>query len=243
MQVADGVHRLSGGVCNFYVVEEAGKVVLVDAGTPADWKLLVRHLAALGRRVEDIDSVLLTHAHADHTGFAERARTEAGARVWVHDADAAVARSGKPPKPESSLLRYLAHVEAYRTGFSLMRRGGARIIPIAAVSAFADGEVIDVPGRPRAVHAPGHTAGSAAVLYEGRSVLLSGDALVTRNPLTGRKGPQVMPAGFNENTTQALRSLRALATGAAQTVLPGHGVPWTQGAAEAVRLAELAGPS
>ena len=30
------------------------------------------------------------------------------------------------------------------------------------VSGFGDGEVLDVPGSPRVVHAPGHTGGSAA---------------------------------------------------------------------------------
>lgn len=243
MQVADGVHRLTGGVCNFYTIEESGKLVLVDAGTRADWKLLLRHLAATGRRLDDIDSVLLTHAHADHTGFAERARTEAGARVYVHAADAAVARSGKPPRTEGGLVKYLVHAEAYRTVFSLARRGGVRIVPILEVSTFAAGETIDVPGHPRAVHAPGHTAGSAALLFEQRGVLLTGDALVTRNPLTGRTGPQIMPTGFNQDSKLALQSLQALTTGAAQTVLPGHGEPWNRGVAEAVRLAEEAGPS
>lgn len=32
------------------------------------------------------------------------------------------------------------------------------MIPIAEVSSFADGEQIDVPGLPRAVHAPGRAA-------------------------------------------------------------------------------------
>jgi glyoxylase-like metal-dependent hydrolase (beta-lactamase superfamily II) len=34
-----------------------------------------------------LEAVLLTHAHSDHTGFAERARAESGARVWTHRAD------------------------------------------------------------------------------------------------------------------------------------------------------------
>jgi glyoxylase-like metal-dependent hydrolase (beta-lactamase superfamily II) len=40
--------------------------------------------------------VLITHAHSDHTGFAERARTTAEVPVWIHQVDAAVARGAKP---------------------------------------------------------------------------------------------------------------------------------------------------
>jgi len=34
MQVAEGVHRLSGGVTNFYVIQDGGRLTLIDAGTP-----------------------------------------------------------------------------------------------------------------------------------------------------------------------------------------------------------------
>jgi len=66
---------------------------------------------------------------------------------------------------------------------------------------------------------------------------------VTRNPLTGRAGPQIMPSGFNQDTAAALRSLAALHGLAADTVLPGHGDPWAGSATEAVLLAHAAGPS
>ena len=81
MEVAPGVHRLTGGIVNFYLIDDGGRLVLVDAGTPRDWDLLVRTITGLGRRVEDLDAVLITHAHSDHTGFAERARTTATAGV------------------------------------------------------------------------------------------------------------------------------------------------------------------
>jgi len=111
------------------------------------------------------------------------------------------------------------------------------------VSTFGDGETLQLPGSPRVVHAPGHTSGSAALLLEGRRVLLTGDVLATHNPLTGRDGPQIMPSGLNRDTPQALRSLDALAQVPADVLLPGHGDPWTEGAAEAARLAKVAGPS
>jgi glyoxylase-like metal-dependent hydrolase (beta-lactamase superfamily II) len=243
LEVAPGVHRLTGGIVSFYLIDDGGRLVLVDAGTPRDWNLLVRTITGLGRRVEDLDAVLITHAHSDHTGFAERARTTTTAGVWIHEADVDQARGGKQPKHEGTMARYLARAEMYRTALSLMRRGAMSIVPIREVSSFADGEVLDVPGRPRVVHAPGHTAGSAALHIESRGVLFSGDALVTRNPMTGRVGPQIMPSGLNRDSEQALTSLRALLGVAATTLLPGHGEPWTEGAAEAVRLARQAGIS
>jgi glyoxylase-like metal-dependent hydrolase (beta-lactamase superfamily II) len=132
-------------------------------------------LAGLHRTPSGIDAVVITHAHADHTGFAERVRAEAGAGAWVHDSDAVAMRSGELPRPERSMVWYLLPIEAARTGLSLGRRGAKRFkaIPIAEVSTFADGEVIDVPGRPRAVHAPGHTPGNAALLAESRGTLLT----------------------------------------------------------------------
>jgi glyoxylase-like metal-dependent hydrolase (beta-lactamase superfamily II) len=243
MQVADGIHRLTGGVCNFYLIDDGGKLVLVDAGAPRDWDLLVRTLATLGRGLDNLDAVLITHAHSDHTGFAERARSTADVPVWVHQADAAVAKGAKPAKNDGKARSYLLRVEFYRTLVSLARRGATKLIPVQEVSTFAEGETAEVPGRPRVVHAPGHTPGCSALLLEGRRVLLTGDVLATRNPLTGRVGPQIMPSGLNRDTPQALRSLNVLDGIPADVLLPGHGEPWTEGAAEAARLARVAGPS
>ncbi|MBV8195107.1 MAG: MBL fold metallo-hydrolase [Candidatus Dormibacteraeota bacterium] len=241
LEIAAGVRRLSGGICNFYLVERGGRITLVDAGAAADWKLLLTELAALGRKPDDIEAVLLTHAHADHTGFAERSRNEAGAAVWIHGADADVARGGKQPPHAGGFARYLLHWEAYRTLISLSRRGGSRIVPIAEVSSFADGETVDVPGRPRAVHVPGHTAGSAAILLEDAGMLFTGDALVTRNVLTGRTGPQLMPRPLNQDLERAHESLTAMEIASVTTVLPGHGEPWHDGAVAAVAGARRAG--
>ncbi len=36
--------------------------------------------------------VVLTHAHFDHMGFAERARTELGVPVWAHEREVPVTR-------------------------------------------------------------------------------------------------------------------------------------------------------
>ncbi len=243
-QVADGVHRLTNGIANFYLLEEAGKLVLVDAGTPKDWTLFAEAVQALGHRVEDLDAVLLTHAHADHTGFAEQARTTTGAAVWVHQADEEMARTGKAAASnEAGVTSYLLKGQLYKTFWVLARGGATKIVPIRELSTFGDGETLDVPGRPRVVHTPGHTAGNAVLLLEERSALFAGDALCTHNPLTGRVGPQIMPSGLNRDTQQAMRSLDNLSGIKADVLLAGHGDPWTQGIGEAIRLAKAAGPS
>jgi glyoxylase-like metal-dependent hydrolase (beta-lactamase superfamily II) len=243
VQVAEGVHRVTQGVVNFYLLEEGGRLTLIDAGAPDDWDALLREVTSLGRSLEDVDAVVLTHAHSDHTGFAERLRTAAEARVWVHAEDVEAARTGKMGKNQAGYGRYLVRAEAYRTLVSLLRRKALKIVPIAELSAFEDGAIVDVPGRPRVVHAPGHTEGNCAMLLEGRRVLLTGDALLTWNPLTGRPGPQIQPDGLNRDSELALRSLDLLAGLPADLVLPGHGEPYAGGIAEAVRLAKLAGRS
>src|SRR5262245_66152378 len=98
MLVGDGIHRLTNGVVNVYLVEDAGRVTLVDAGAPGDWEVLVATLGSIGRTPKDVETVLLTHGHSDHTGFAERARSEAGAIVRIHEADVERATKGKTVK-------------------------------------------------------------------------------------------------------------------------------------------------
>jgi glyoxylase-like metal-dependent hydrolase (beta-lactamase superfamily II) len=56
---------------------------------PAYWNDLTVELAAMGRSIGDVRAVLLTHAHPDHGGFAERIRRERAVPVNVHEADAA----------------------------------------------------------------------------------------------------------------------------------------------------------
>jgi glyoxylase-like metal-dependent hydrolase (beta-lactamase superfamily II) len=242
-QVADGIHRVTNSVANFYLIGQAGKLVLVDAGTPRDWRLFNQAVEALGKTADDLDAVLLTHAHSDHTGFAEQARASTGARVWVHEQDVEMARTGKAGAKDGKTSTYLLRSEFWRTFFVLATRGATRIIPVRELSEFADGEVLEVPGSPRVVHAPGHTDGSCAILLEDRGVLFTGDVLCTHNALTGRVGPQVMPAGLNEDTPQALASLANLTGIKAGTLLPGHGEPWLEGVGAAVRRAREAGPS
>jgi glyoxylase-like metal-dependent hydrolase (beta-lactamase superfamily II) len=242
--IAAGVHRLGSPLVNFYLVEENGRYSLVDAGLPAHFDVLLAHLRDHDIDPHDIDAVVLTHAHGDHVGIAERVRTEAQARVLVHGADAQMARTAKQRLGNTgAFVRQLWRPTAWRLIAHLTRGGGLKVKRIEDLHTFRDGDVLDVPGHPTVVATPGHSHGHSVLLLEDRGVLFTGDALCSRNPLTGRTGPQVMPTAFNASTEQALASLDRIAALEADTLLFGHGEPWREGAASAVERARELGPS
>jgi glyoxylase-like metal-dependent hydrolase (beta-lactamase superfamily II) len=243
-QIVSGVYRLGTRLVNFYLVEEDGRYTVVDAGLPGYFDQVPAALEALGASLADVDAVVLTHADADHTGIAERLRSEAQATVHVHEADAQMARTGKLKDTDGVLLAHLWRPTAWSLIAHFAVNGGARPRRIADVATFTDGDVLAVPGRLRAIATPGHTYGHTTLLLErDGGVLFTGDALCGRNPLTGRVGPQVMPRAFNTSTDQAVASLERIEGVQASQLLFGHGEPWTEGAAAAVEHARAQAPS
>lgn len=233
MEIAPGIRRIGPGMANVYLFEEAGAVTIVDAGMPGYWRDLPAELTALGRSLADVRAVVLTHAHTDHIGFAERIRSERGVPIRVHELDALRAR-GEVPGPKGLGDFKIAPLLGFLV-FGL-RNGLLRVPPILEVATFADGAALDVPGAPRVIHVPGHTAGSAALHFARRDAICVGDAFVTRNVITGATGPQLFP-NFNADNEQAYASLARLEGVDARLVLSGHGPSWDRGLAEALRVA------
>jgi glyoxylase-like metal-dependent hydrolase (beta-lactamase superfamily II) len=241
-----GLHRLGDSVVNFYLLQEGQDLTLVDAGLPAHYGQLTALLASLGRSPRDIRAVLLTHAHLDHVGLAERVRREAGAPVWVHALDAPALADPRRPaagaRAEGRLSRYLLRrPSALGVPLHLARAGAFRTPPVAAVSELRGGTTLDLPGRPQVIEVPGHTPGSVAFHLPAQGAVLTGDALVTMDSLAGRNGPTIVCSAFTHDTAQALTSLESLAALDAGQVLPGHGDPREGGIREAVRQAQRAG--
>jgi len=231
LKIAPGIHRIGPGLVNSYLLEESGEITIVDAGAPGYWTDLPKELAAMGRSMTDIRALVLTHAHIDHVGFAERLRRERRVPVSVHELDAKMARGEAKPQNQKMLGVGLAALRFVR--FALAK-GMLRATPIVEVATFGDGATLDVPGAPRVIHVPGHSEGSAALHVPSRGMLFVGDAFATLNVLSGRVGPQLAP--FGSDLPRARESLARLERIDAAVVLPGHGQPWTGGLAEAVRL-------
>ena len=237
VELTSRIRRIGAdSIVNAYLVEEAGEVTIVDAGAPGLWKRVVPELTAMGRTLEDVRAIVLTHGHSDHVGFAERARRERGWPVWVHEVDAALAR-GDVPNPAAG-IGPMKVGPMLRLGWWGLRHGLLRVPHLGEVASYGDGATLDVPGAPRVIHVPGHTPGSAAIHFAGHDALFVGDAMCTYAVSTGRRGPQVAP--YSADAEQALASLSRLEGLAAWLVLPGHGDAFRGGAAEAVRLAREA---
>jgi glyoxylase-like metal-dependent hydrolase (beta-lactamase superfamily II) len=236
VEIASGIRRLGTGLVNVYLLEEAGEVTIVDAGAPGYWKDLQAELAAMGRTPDDVRALLLTHAHSDHVGFAERIRRERAVPVNVHADDAALARGEMKAVRDPTGAGSRGWSIRAIAGFAVfaLSHGMARVTPIAEVGTFLDGAVLDVPGTPRVIHVPGHTAGSGAFHAPARDAVFVGDAFVTRNVITGRRGPHFSTM-FNADHRRAVASLARLDDLAARHVLPGHGDAWSGGLGEALR--------
>ena len=244
MEVADRVYRLGAELVSWYLIEEGGRFTVVDAGLPKQFDQLPSALGTLGASLGDVEAVVLTHAHADHLGSSAQIQEDAGAAVHVHESDAALARGEAKRKTERGPLKDFVHPFTWKVAWWFITNGGLQQAPpVAELSTFADGEVLDLPGSPRVIHTPGHTSGSSALHLAERAVVCCGDALATVNLATGVTGPRIMPGSFNEDSAQCLASLSALEGVAADLLLPGHGEPWSGSMADAVEAARQVGRS
>jgi glyoxylase-like metal-dependent hydrolase (beta-lactamase superfamily II) len=240
--VAPGVHRVEDAFTNWYLIEDDDGIAVVDAGIPRSWESLQEALTAIGRRLADVKALILTHAHFDHVGFAERARTELGIPVHVHQNDVPLTRHPWRYDHERPRAPYLvSQPRALPIISAFVRERAFWPRPIGAVQRYGDQGVLAVPGRPAVVPTPGHTLGHCALHLPDRDTVLAGDAVVTLDPYTGRTGPRLVARAATADSERNLATLDALAATGAQRVLCGHGVPWVQGA-EAIVAAARAAP-
>jgi glyoxylase-like metal-dependent hydrolase (beta-lactamase superfamily II) len=240
---APGIHRVEDANVNWYLVEDGGRLTVVDAGVPTSWASLESAVRQVGRSLGDIEAVVLTHAHFDHIGIAERARKELGVPVWVHENDVLLTRRPHQYGRERTPLYYAAtKPKALPIIGGFLATRAFWPAPIAEVRRFDDGG-LPVPGSPRVVFTPGHTLGHVSLHLPDRDAVIAGDALVTLNPYTGGTGPQIVARAANADSDRALESLSALRETGARTVLPGHGPAWRDGVESAVDRALAAGIS
>lgn len=230
MELAPGLHRVGNDLVAAYLVEGEGGLTLIDAGIRGQYSDLLKELAVMNRAVADIRGVILTHGDSDHIGYAERLRRDHGIPVYVGAEDAGRARGEESTHPAWGKTRFAATA---RFLWYTLRKGGLRTTYLTEVAPVHDGDVLALPGNPRIVALPGHSAGSIAILVSSLDAVFVGDALTTKHVLTGKPGPQAAP--FTDDPHAARESHAKLASIEATWVLPGHGTPWNRGTKELAR--------
>lgn len=198
----------------YALLDDRGDAHLVDTGWASDdnWRRLAEGLATLGRRIEDVASVTITHLHADHLGLAERVRAASGASLAMHRVEQEAVRAGTDPVDRSEEWGVPAPRRAeLRTGVQHPRAEADVLLE--------HGDRLQIGGRELTVlHTPGHTTGHICV-RDATGLLFTGDHVL----------PTVFPglglgADDGSNPVAAYHaSLELVLPFADDEVLPAHG--------------------
>ncbi len=234
-----GIHRLELPLPFYpknvycYLID-ADRKTLIDCGlsTPESLEELRRQMEPTGIAVEEIDLLLLTHAHLDHCGQAGQVKALSGCDVGAHRLGARNIEDF-PQADESNKPRVREILRTWGVSDDLIKNReeqakfweGVRD-DIKVDLLLEDGEVLDLGGMKLTVlHVPGHSEGQM-VLHdaEGR-ILFSADHLlpdISPVPLI-----QLYHAGAEmpKSLISFLASVRKVDGLGLEVALPAHGEP------------------
>ena len=222
------------GRVNVYLVED-DPLTLVDAGPNSATSLttLESALAEHGRKIEDLERIVITHQHIDHIGLVQILANRSGAEVvafeplkpWLESyregmeaddafSEAVMARNGIPEDVRMAL----------RSVSMAFRAWGAAATVTKTVR---EGDTIEFAERTWTVHhRPGHSPSDTIFCDEGRRELIGGDHLIkhiSSNPLISRPLEGGDPTERPQALAIYLDSLAKTREMDLVRVLPGHG--------------------
>lgn len=227
---------------NVYVVADGDQAVLIDGGVDSDegYSAIRGGLEALGRPIESIHSMVVTHLHPDHVGIAPRLRS-------LHDIDLVMHRN------TAGSLPFYNRPEAWGPAFAgIARDHGAprefwesRLAPSEVPvwwnrvdqpdHAVDDLDRIGIgPDRHlRVLHTPGHEVTHICLVDSTTGSLFSGDHVLPRiTPHVGFDHPDLAP----DPLADFLASLARVRDGGYTTTYPAHGDVLERGGARADQI-------
>ncbi|MBF0561023.1 MAG: MBL fold metallo-hydrolase [Alphaproteobacteria bacterium] len=143
-----------------YLINFGGHAALVDTGCGRHMERLLDNIQSVPLRLDQIEYLLLTHCHFDHTGGAWALRNQLNCQVVAHDRDAVFIEQGDDRVSAATWY-------------------GANLHPCAVDHKLLEiEETIDLGGRSlKAIHIPGHSPGSVAfvTVSDGQTVLFGQD--------------------------------------------------------------------
>ncbi|MDW9670327.1 MBL fold metallo-hydrolase [Sinorhizobium meliloti] len=157
---------------NAFLVNNGDRLILIDAGTGAylgpSLGKLVANIQASGYKVDDIDDVILTHIHTDHSGglMSNGKRTFPNATLRVNEREAKFWLSPKNARAATGIVKqHFREADQCVTPY----------VKAGKFETFAD-NAAPVPGLGSILYA-GHTPGHSAITLEseGQKIVFWGD--------------------------------------------------------------------
>lgn len=237
--VAAGIHRIplpmpNDGLkaVNVYAVENGDGLALVDTGWdhPAAVDALKAGLAQIGASITDLNTIIVTHFHADHYALAGPLREQSGAPVLFPEDGLGGVRVALEPETErranAARHRLMAlHGAGHLEDPFPQAHGEIRRFRWAIPDrTLRDGDVVELADRAlQVISVPGHTQGHLTFYDEASHVFFAADHVLPH--ITPSIGFEPFPRKL---VLQAfLDSLRKVRPIAARLVLPAHGPVFT----------------
>jgi glyoxylase-like metal-dependent hydrolase (beta-lactamase superfamily II) len=241
-----GIHRIAVptpfavGRVNCWLIEDE-PLTLLDVGPNSARSLdvLERGLRDLGHGVADLELIVLSHQHLDHTGLAGLLVERSGAEVaafgelagWLGDHPRAVEEDDVFATEIMREHGIPDDVRLALRGVSASFRGWGSSVGVTRP--LADGDELRLRDRVLHVHhRPGHSPSDVVLHDRERGILLAADHLIrhiSSNPLISRPlgaPPTAERPHALEIYISSMRATRAMAD--ASLVLTGHGDPVSQ---------------
>lgn len=223
-RIRKGLYLLeSGGFVNAYLIEGPRGLTLCDTTHAKSADALCDEIIHGGFSLKDIEQIVITHRHADHSGGAAFILERHRVKVYAHPADIpAIKGQAQPAKSIAEKLR------------KLVERLWATYKPLEVVVPLEQSQPMRPLPQWQVIHTPGHTPGSISLYQPTDKVLICGDAL------SNREGKLALsPSHYNDDQRLAAATARRLVEYPADVLCCGHG-PVIRGGADRqiVSLAE-----
>lgn len=212
------------GSTNSYLLKTNDGFLIVDVSIPHDFRRFLRKLKKLKIEITEIKYLLLTHSHADHSGFAEQFLQASEAKLIVHENaithlfNGTIEPESKPVNFYYKFMKKLA-VLAMKHGVPRVTIADERIIPIKKDNNKLL-KKIGINGK--IITTFGHTIDSITlVLKDGQGFV--GDTCSNRSTFYFGKGKR--PAFIIEEE-MLMQSWRKIIDNGVKTIYPGHGAPF-----------------
>ena len=210
------IFRIHLGNVSAYLVYTTKTAILIDTGNKGSGEKILESILQLGLSPELLRLIILTHAHFDHAGSAQKIKTLTGCKIAIHSSEEQILRNGYSSLPEGT--RWKARI-LVGLGRTLARKLGEfpAAEPDILMGEIFDLESLGLPGK--VIHTPGHTSGSMVVLMNGGE-LIGGDTFF------GLTGKEHFPP-FAEDAGALLKSWEMVRNLPVKTIYPAHGEKFT----------------